>query len=86
MTGLQRYDHARMIEHATQQANLVTHLQGLQQDAAQQHRQRRRPLRPEKRSPALVHYCVHAIIPSNSADGLPTTDTHAILDSDYFLK
>ena len=36
MSGLQRYDHARMIEHATQQANLVTHLQGLQQDANNQ--------------------------------------------------
>ena len=36
MSGLQRYDHARMVEHATQQANLVTHLQGLQQDDAVQ--------------------------------------------------
>ena len=36
MSGLQRYDHARMVEHATQQANLVTHLQGLQQDANNQ--------------------------------------------------
>ena len=36
MSGLQRYDHSRMVEHATQQANLVTHLQGLQQDANNQ--------------------------------------------------
>jgi hypothetical protein len=36
MSGLQRYDHARMVEHANQQANLVTHLQGLQQDANNQ--------------------------------------------------
>jgi uncharacterized protein YukE len=36
MSGFQRYDHARMVEHATQQANLVGHLQGLQQDANNQ--------------------------------------------------
>ena len=36
MSGLQRYDHALMVEHAAQQANLVTHMQGLQQDANNQ--------------------------------------------------
>ncbi|KWX20467.1 hypothetical protein AFM11_30290 [Mycolicibacterium wolinskyi] len=33
MTGMQRYDHARMIEHATSQASLVTRMTELKQGA-----------------------------------------------------
>ncbi|GAB4896313.1 MULTISPECIES: hypothetical protein [Mycobacterium] len=36
MSGMMRYDHLRMVDHATQQASLVTHMQGLQQDSQNQ--------------------------------------------------
>jgi uncharacterized protein YukE len=36
MSGMMRYDHLRMADHATQQAGLVAHMQDLQQDANNQ--------------------------------------------------